>query len=289
MDTVTCWSECILDLVQPTTDVFGEELRPEDDNVLSALLSFQTCEDKIRLEALDEIVSAISTVLQRQLASFISGDFVSPSTETLEATSCAPTNNMASERSLGLLDRMWRRAPNATPGFLSGKVKSKTNKTLVWLKKQPRHKVDHLVKFAVSVAREERHQVAIRRQTLEAEVGRRRKEVAQQRNRKNVTVLAKQINKALLEESLSETIVSDIAIFQRIQLLLRDRDSLCGQLILLNTDESEMYGRILSVDKKFAVRVSQWNLDQSESHSSDKTVSAGFIFASAHLGSLCFI
>ena len=82
MDTVACWSECILDLVQPTTDVLGEELRPEDDNVLSALLSFQTCEDKIRLEALDEIVSAISTVLQRQLASVISSNFVSPSTET---------------------------------------------------------------------------------------------------------------------------------------------------------------------------------------------------------------
>ena len=71
----------------------------------------------------------------------------------LEATKSAPVHNIASERILGLTDSQWRRAPNATIGFIDGKVKGKKNKVLAWLKEKPLEVQDRLISYVISRAR----------------------------------------------------------------------------------------------------------------------------------------
>ena len=55
----------------------------------------------------------------------------------IEITKAAPVHNIASERILGLTDSQYRRAPNATIGFIDLKVKAKQNKTWNGLRVNP--------------------------------------------------------------------------------------------------------------------------------------------------------
>ena len=88
------------------------------DDVVASLQSFMTEEVELQLEALSAVLQSILTVLQRQLKDFLSEEQLP--TEVVMKVSTAPAHNIASERALGCLDKMMRRAPVATSDFLDG-------------------------------------------------------------------------------------------------------------------------------------------------------------------------
>ncbi|RUS79206.1 hypothetical protein EGW08_013035 [Elysia chlorotica] len=104
-------------LMLPTTNAFGEPLSPDNDDVPSELLCFVSGEGVIQQESLQSIGSGLSghtaftarSLSQRARAITRHG--------MLQNALCAPTHYMASERALGCLDKMFRRAPVATGGF----------------------------------------------------------------------------------------------------------------------------------------------------------------------------
>lgn len=77
-----------------------------------------------------------------------------PDPQTAEAmladTASAPLNNMQSERTLGMMDALSRRAPMASTGFISAKVKTCQNRTLEWLEGFSDEQQAKLVNFAIS-------------------------------------------------------------------------------------------------------------------------------------------
>ena len=68
----------------------------------------------------------------------------------------APVHNIMSERILGMTDHQTQRAANAKMGFIEGKVKASTNKTLQWLDCKDYGEQDSIVSFALKRAREVR-------------------------------------------------------------------------------------------------------------------------------------
>ena len=137
-------------LMSPTANAFGELLSPETDHVLSALLRFVSGEDGIQQEALKALPPACLDVLHSQLGLFL--DDPEQSSDQVQRAACAPTHNMASERALGCLDKIYRHGPVATGDFLNGKVRSKLNKCTQWLEIQEPKFQESIIVFAISEA-----------------------------------------------------------------------------------------------------------------------------------------
>ena len=71
----------------------------------------------------------------KSLQGSLVGMLSKPMPALLQQTKSAETHNIASEETLGLTDYQFHRAPNATVGFVDGKVNVKRNKTIAWLSK----------------------------------------------------------------------------------------------------------------------------------------------------------
>ena len=155
-------------VLQSVEDCFGQPLNREVDEVLASL---QSAVDEAYTDqfqgTMDALLQGCIRVLERQLADYITGDLSSPTPEMLEITKSAPVHNIASERILGLVDSQYRRAPNATIGFIDAKVKAKKNKILEWRKTKSTEEQDNLISYAITRAQKYR---AIRK-VREAEKG----------------------------------------------------------------------------------------------------------------------
>ena len=180
-------------------------------------------------------------VIQRQLKSFLTDP--EPSPEMAERVTSAPTHNMASERGLGCLDKMMRRAPVATGGFLSGKVRSKLNKCTLWLQGKPLHEQERLVNFAISQAKDDRVRRCVLEKSVEGEIGRRRKELAEERAMKNRSAVIRQVRKALKVRCASD-LKCEEPLKDRVEHFIHHPESIIGTLFLHTTEDgSEFYGR----------------------------------------------
>ncbi|GFR59865.1 DNA-(apurinic or apyrimidinic site) lyase [Elysia marginata] len=250
-------------LLQPTVDAFGKYLDPEEDPVLAALMEFSH-NDNFQVECLREILKGTLAVLNRQLQQFLTGEFVNPAPEILAKTAGAPSHNMCSERNLGCYDRLWRRAPNATVGFLTGKVKCKMNKTLEWLRSKDKADQEKLIGFAVNEAREERVRTFTDKKTLEIEISERKQQVALQRQISKKNTIARQVNKALKSKDASALPCPE-AVRDRLQRYIQDPMTAVGLLVLHSTDNAEWYARILnSLPGKF--EMGYWTMIETESN-----------------------
>ena len=135
-------------------DVFN--LPIDEDDVLLELRSqnYQPC------PRFFETVSILSlgfvSVLNRQLQDYLVGELATPSAELMALTSSAPVHNVHSERVLGMVDAQFKRAPNASTGFIDSKVKGMVNKTLDWLMSKPIVEQEGLIKFAIGEASKSR-------------------------------------------------------------------------------------------------------------------------------------
>ena len=136
--------------------VLDKHCPPDDDEVLSSLQS--TADEHVDQfhRTMNILLHECLNVLERQLAAYIVGYLSSPTPTMMEVTTSAPVYNIASERILGLTYSQYRRAPNATIGFIDGKVKAKKNKTLEWLTSKSTEEQNQLVSFTITRARKYR-------------------------------------------------------------------------------------------------------------------------------------
>ncbi|GFR75315.1 hypothetical protein ElyMa_003916300 [Elysia marginata] len=274
-------------LVMASTNVFGERLACNEDSVLTALHSFITGEVDIQLEALSGILSATLLVLQRQMKIFL--EEPQPSTQVMQKSSSAPTHNMASERGLGCLDKMMRRAPVATGGFLTGKVKSKLNKCTAWLENKPDNIQEKLIHFAIVQAKQDRVRRCVLDREVYKEISVRRKEVSAERQKKSKASLMRNLKKALITGSSAELKCGE-PIRNMFQQYLTDSQSLIGTLFLHTVDGSEYYGRINIIEKEEEkMWVGYWGLEDSEAGAVDYFMTSLSIFADSILGQVVFL
>ena len=147
-----------LSVLAAESDVFGHMLSPSSDTVLTCLQG--TIGDSNLLkefqEVMKEVINGTITVLERQLAKYLTGDLSSPTPQMLLQTKSTPIYNIFSERVLGMTDSQTRRAPNATVGFNDAKVKCTNNKTLTWLKHKSPQEQETLISLAIRRARQMR-------------------------------------------------------------------------------------------------------------------------------------
>ena len=130
-----------------------------------------------------------------QLAPYITGEFSDVSQEVLDATRAADPHNIYAERTLGMLDAMYRHKKQATVEFLASIVIATTNSTLEWLDGKPASEQQKLVNYAVRrggiLAKENR----TRRATLRKEKEHRQILLGQARDEKS----RKQMQKVVVE------------------------------------------------------------------------------------------
>lgn len=118
-----------------------------------------------------------------QLPDYMPGGSKSdPTEEQLATASCVPIHNMASERILGLLDFLRRRAPNASQGFLNGKIRYRLNGTMPWLESLPKEEQDNIISFARAEAGSAREADKTLTRTIEDKIQQRRDDVQRQRD-----------------------------------------------------------------------------------------------------------
>ena len=136
-------------------DIFNGPLNRSDDVIkdLQRPLASQTEEAQF-FDIFPKLMSGTIEVLERQLKPYLHGDLATPSVAQLEKS--APTHNIFAEQTLGLTDHQFHRAPNATIGFIDGKVKSRKNKTLEWLGNKSESEQDTIISFSVRQARKVR-------------------------------------------------------------------------------------------------------------------------------------
>ena len=128
------------------TDAFERTL-PTYDAMLNYLREAES--DSALMECLNAILPAFLKVCETQLAPYITGEFSDVSQEVLDATRAADPHNIYAERTLGMLDAMYRHKKQATVEFLASIVIATTNSTLEWLDGKPASEQQKLVNYAV--------------------------------------------------------------------------------------------------------------------------------------------
>ena len=143
-----------LESLHQKTDVFGDPMIDEDVlGSLQAPLTSKSEEDGF-IEIFSLLVRSSIEVLERQLQPYLKGYLSNPTPEQYQQSKSAPPHNIYAEQTLGLTDHHFRRAPNATVGFIDGKVKSKKNKTMMWINEKSSEKQQQIITFAIKRARE---------------------------------------------------------------------------------------------------------------------------------------
>ena len=88
---------------------------PEQDDVLSALISPVETLDLLTKQALELLFKSFCLVSSRQIKDYIPGGLHSAPTDVLrETTVSVPTTNVGPERTFGMLDSMLRLMPRAS-------------------------------------------------------------------------------------------------------------------------------------------------------------------------------
>ena len=112
---------------------------------------------------------------------YLRGDLSAPTKEMLAKTEGAPLNNIQSERILGLGDHQLRRAPNATIGYIEGKLKFVSGKTMKWLDNQDKEQQSQILKFARTEGRKLKQKMAVQSVALQKEIIQRKQVVGQKK------------------------------------------------------------------------------------------------------------
>ncbi|GFR77459.1 hypothetical protein ElyMa_005825700 [Elysia marginata] len=201
----------------------------------------------------------------------------------------APSHNTSSERHLGSFDRLYRRAPNATAGFLTGKVKCKMNGTLEWLTAKGKEERETMLQFVVNEAKEERVRKFEEAEQLKTEIAGRRQEVAKSRKNSKVSGALRQIKKFLKSKDTNDLSCSE-AVKSRLSAYIEDPSSVLGMLVIHTIDGLDWYARILHLNEKQELfDLSYWSINDTESSRVDFTVSVKQFYAEAMLGDIAFL
>ena len=138
--------------LQVKTDTFGVPLSPDSDAVLKKLQTAEIEElEKKELHCmLCLLIGGIVDVIQKQLYEYYEGSLAHLDPSIARQTLSAPVHNMFAEHTLGLADYLFRKATSMKGGFLDSEVKSKLNKTLLWLCSLPLAEQHRMVTFCIN-------------------------------------------------------------------------------------------------------------------------------------------
>ena len=175
------WIEKPSLLVPPQKDFVNKPLL--SDLTTAAILAFPVDKESVKSH-FPHLLEAIKKIYKDQLKDYLEGGSKSnPTEEQLDAASCVPIHNMASERILGLLDFLRRRAPNASQGFLNGKIRYRLNSTMPWLESLPKEEQEKIISFARSEAGNARQASKTLMRRIQEKIQQRRQDVERQRDK----------------------------------------------------------------------------------------------------------
>ncbi|CAL1529536.1 unnamed protein product, partial [Lymnaea stagnalis] len=146
------------------------------------------------------LATSFSLKLGCQLERYLSGDLSEPTHKLLKAASSAPVHKMLADHTLGLVDALWRRAPNESIGFVGGKVQGVQNKTIKWLNNQTETQQEKLIKYAVRHGAKSRQLFQQRQFALQNALARKQEDVCRKREKANRTKFEKLISNVLYQK-----------------------------------------------------------------------------------------
>lgn len=237
-------------------NVFGEQLNG-DDPVLEDLRNTVVSTDRL-VTAVTCLAAAFISKLESQLKEYLTGALSAPSEDMLAVAASAPVHNMYAERTLGMMDALWRRAPNANLAFIDGKVKAIQNNTLEWLEDFSVDEQTSLIKFAVHHGAKMRALAATRKERTGEALVRKLAVVAQNRDRVSRNKCEKLIKEAISANKvlLALDIFShlDSKVRDRLSRFLEDESSLLGCELVhtwhVNGIDTEYMERVRAVKTK---------------------------------------
>ena len=153
LDNLDAWQKYPMLMLSTVEDAFNMPLAS------SAMMTSLTAtpdsnQEREMLQAiLHALLCGAMEVLRKQLGRYLTGDLANPTSHTLELSSSAPLHNIFAEQALGMVDHQARRAPNATWGFIDGKVKFAKNHTISWLDSKTPEEQERIVDFVVKRGR----------------------------------------------------------------------------------------------------------------------------------------
>ncbi|GFS07151.1 hypothetical protein ElyMa_004723700 [Elysia marginata] len=173
-------------------------------------------------------------------------------------------------------------------GFLNGKPKGKLNDTLGWLEAKPSFETDKLIQFVIAEANGDRATKLLEHKQLLGEIGERRLNVEAQRAETKKNSLVKQIKLFFKTKDVGR-LSADIEFKNQILNFLCSPDTVVGTLIIYKTDEGEKYARIQQIKKDLKLKLSFWELHETESCSIDKVVASSSFYVDVVLGQVVFL
>ena len=294
------WAEEPHTVIEGGVNVFGGDvIDPEvKDVVLEKALSMGI--SRRRLDLLKAMFVAVLGVYENQLSEYTKKDgrLASLSASQKEKCKNARTHNMKSEQVLALWDGIWRRTPNATPTFISGKVQCRLNKTLDWLNAQVNK--DDILQFAITEGYKVKAAADKENKFIKDAIAKRSVEKAEKKDKKVKKAKENEINdyfRGKLEEvecsgeaqQLLQTIKSNPSILNGHRILhtwnMEDVD--CSYL-------QSWFGRVKDVktDTKsglLKLKIWYWEPQQDEKEAILYTFNAGIIFCDYIYGDLSII
>ena len=288
-------------VLQSTEDCFGHPLL--EDEVLGALQGGIE-EDVVQFKGtMDALLKGSVSVLERQLSEYLTGSLSSPTPEQLKDAKPAPAHNMESERILALTDSQWRRAPNATMGFIDSKVRGKKNNTLESLRCKSFDEQDQLISFAVTKARKFRALRKKREEDMREIYQRRMKQKMLTKDKQLRGKVGKKIEAAIsnvpanFTEDLSSLLPHiDISMCEAIIPFVQDPGVLVGQNIhhIWDVDAEDILyaGNIIEIkqpkNKPAKVRVAYWLPELNENEAEDTNIKLSELLTDFLLGDMTF-
>ena len=283
-------------------DMFGQALHPADDEILADLQRPSDPPKELEL-ILTKLLEGSVKVLERQLKPYLTGELSSPTSEMLQLAKSAPVHNIFSEQVLGMTDHQYHRAPNATMGFIDGKVKAAKNRTLTWLSSKEEEEQERLVAFAVTRARKMRVIRKKREEQMEQDFHQRQRDKVQKKDQQYRNKVEKRVKLMMsgtevdFGQELSDTLASAEAKLQTVRCVVDDPSWLTDKYIdhiwFENNIDATYHGKILTVlrsrNKPLAVSVAYWSTDEREEDAEDYRMNISQIITDYLLGDLIFL
>ena len=240
--------------------------------------------------AVKALAYATGNKLELQLAPYLYGSLSKPSEEMKKKASSAPVHNMHAERTLGTVDALKKRSPNADISFLSAKTRCSQNKTLEWLLSKPEDEQKRLIAYCLKSGKDARMKMKEReKRCVEVMFGRIREKV----HKKDVTKM-NVLGSDIREKLKSGGVIDHPALDQ----LPQDQLTKLATLLAMvdqpidptyvdhmwwdkNVKDDVVYrGRVRSVKRKknddIYIKISYWLLSEGE----QSAVDSNFLFSS---------
>ena len=283
-------------LLRMKVDFFDQTLDTSE-----ILLSLQSEIDDVTsphfTSTVQSLIQGSVLVLERQLEAYLTGDLSNPTNAMLDQTKSAPVHNIFAEQVLGMTDHQHHRCPNATVGYIDGKVKASKNKTLDWVETKTMEEQEKMIMFSIKRARTVRAIRKKREQQINEIYYERQKDKQQKKDKKYRNKIEKQF-KNILSGKTSLDEVSDLPVdkLETVQNIIDDNSWLVEKYIehiWFENDENVLFhGHILELkrpkNKMPTVTIAYWSQTETEEEAADFKIPVPQVLADLYMGDLLF-